>query len=101
MLKFTEGSEESHGNLVINPSLVPGALIWRLWGCNQHVSTMAQPQSTTDISSKVFLFCFTGQMLPQELPPFKQTEFELSSLSELLISSCEGAGAELSSRMWE
>lgn len=57
--------------------------------------------SITDLSSKVFLSYFRGQVLPWELPPCKQTEFELSSLSELLISSCEGAGAKLSSRMWE
>lgn len=62
---------------------------------------MAQPEPITDISSKIFLFSFRSQMLPWELPPCKETKFEPSSLSELLIRSCEGPGAELSSRMWE
>ncbi|RLW07624.1 hypothetical protein DV515_00003555, partial [Chloebia gouldiae] len=87
MLKSMEDSEETHVNLLINPNLAPGAMIWRSWSCNQPVSTMAQPQSITDISSKVF--CFRDQMLPWELPPCKETEFELSPLFELLISSCE------------
>lgn len=69
MLKSVEDSEKTHVNPVINPSLPPGALIWRSWSCNQPVSTMAQPcPSLTFLPKSSFpisgIRCCPGNCLP-------------------------------------